>query len=310
MAGENEGDKRDKPQNDTQDARTIGTISSIAAKTNTNDSTHDKILNESYETGTLCDIQNGYKWTIDKIIDASTIPYCYLIEYKQEHNSIITNLVNSITSAAASVNTLLGKNGENGSKSNTVINNLKSLSQAVATAAIGELSNETKDSLKKIAVDSMNATSQVAEATAQVYNDVADSKPVKDASKNIGEFGNGLMSAISAAWSFISDKVDITNGITEAEYLKPYSLLYWLKATNKRYVFPMVGELPRHKLNNVFGDSNGDFSVFSANSWISSISNFASEIPSAIRDVVELTGANGGKFSGAFVEKAKFFQYP
>ena len=309
MAGENEGDKRDKPQNDTQDVRTIGMISSIAAKTSTNDSIHDKILNESYETGTLCDIQNGYKWTIDKIIDASTIPYCYLIEYKQEHNSIITNLVNSITSAAASVNTLLEDN-KNGSKLDTVFNNLKSLSQAVATAAIGELSNETKDSLKEIADSSMEVASQVDEVTAPVYDAVADSKTVKDTSKAIGEFGNGLMSAISAAWNFISDKVNIKNGITEAEYLKPYSLLYWLKATNKRYVFPMVGELPKHKLNNLFGDSNGDFSVFSANSWISSISNFASEIPSAIRDVVELTGASGGKFSGAFIEKAKFFQYP
>ena len=157
----------------------------------------------------------------------------------------------------------------------------------------------------------VNGVSEVVKNAAESQIGQKAESAVEDGIEKVASFGEGVMSVLNAAWSSISDRTEITNGITGSKYLKPYSLLYWLSATDKRYTFPMISELPKHKLNNAFGDNNGDSSIFSANSLISSISNFASEVPSAIRDIVELGGGKrNAPFSGAFVEKAKFFQYP
>jgi hypothetical protein len=79
----------------------------------------------------------------------------------------------------------------------------------------------------------------------------------------------------------------------------------------------MLSDLPKQKLTNVFGDNNSDTSIFSANSFLSQISNFASDIPSTVRDLADISrlidkknSSTNQSFSGAFVEKAKFFQYP
>ena len=316
MADESKGqDSKNQQKKDKELIKSIGDIAEKSSVTNTTEGSYDSIIGAKYEddTSKVCDILNGYKWTIDTFKDSSTIPYCYLIEYRQKHNSIITNLVNSLTSAASS----LGSEKNRAAFENAA-DIIKQLGQVVATAALGELSSETKEQLVKMGGQVNDVASAAAEnvtnATEKVMGTDAG-KAVTKGGKALGEFASGLMSAIVAAWKNVSEHVKIENGLTSdqaknSDYLKPYSLLYWLEATDKKYVFPIVGELPKHKLSNAFGDNNGDFSVFSANSWINSISNFASEVPSAVRDIVELAGANGGKFSGTFVEKAKFFQYP
>lgn len=317
MADEGKEQDSKKQTEDNKDKELIVSIKKIAEQSKTTgvtEGSYDNIIDAKYEddTSEVCDILNGYKWTIDTFKDSSAIPYCYLIEYRQKHNSIITNLVNSLTSAASSLNS-----EGNSAAFEKVADNIKQLGQVVATAALGELSSETKEQLVKMGgyvTDGAVATAKtVANATEKVMETDAG-QAVAQGGQALGEFASGLMSAIVAAWGHISKDVKIVNGLTDqtpnSDYLNPYRLLYWLEATNKKYVFPIVGELPKHKLSNAFGDSNGDFSVFSANSWINSISNFAAEVPSAVRDIVELAGANGGKFSGTFVEKAKFFQYP
>jgi hypothetical protein len=120
----------------------------------------------------------------------------------------------------------------------------------------------------------------------------------------------------AAEWlGSIINEYGVTNGIKDSIYLKPYNLLYWLKETNHKYVFPMISNPPTYGLNNSYGETNSDVSAFSSNSLLSAISDFVGKIPGAIRDIEEIinfTTNNGNKpaWQGTFVEKAKFYQYP
>ena len=49
-----------------------------------------------------------------------------------------------------------------------------------------------------------------------------------------------LKGHLNTANNWLMKGLNITNGITNSKYLQPYKLLYWLKPTNKRFVFPMV----------------------------------------------------------------------
>jgi len=46
----------------------------------------------------------------------------------------------------------------------------------------------------------------------------------------------------------------VENNIRTSNLLRPYSLLYWLEPTHKRYVFPMISQPPVNKVHNDFGD--------------------------------------------------------
>ena len=46
----------------------------------------------------------------------------------------------------------------------------------------------------------------------------------------------------------------VENNIRTSNLLRPYSLLYWLEPTDKRYVFPMISQPPVNKVHNDFGD--------------------------------------------------------
>lgn len=274
------------------------------------DDVHDAIIDESYGDGNHCDILGKYCWTIDAVrnSDNNDIPFCRLVEYKQIHNSVITNLINSISAASTSVE-------NNKGILNTGFDKVKEISTAMVSAAAGELSDGTKGAIVKTG-------KQFAEAGQNALDEG------KDATKKIAEtkggqvavsFGSGLMNALSKGWGMIQDSAKkYTNDLSEHRFLKPYSLLYWLSQTGKQYTFPMLSDLPKQKLTNVFGDNNSDTSIFSANSFLSQISNFASDIPSTVRDLADISrlidanesSKKNQSFSGAFVEKAKFFQYP
>ena len=271
----------------------------LAAKTITeatrigSDTIHDSIITESFDVnGTqinrtdICDILADYCWNIDKTNSknkgTTMIPHCYLIEYKQLHNSIITNLINSLSAADNAIegikysDMLVGAYGK-----------LQNFANSMIQTAQGQFEQHASEEAKTMAAKGK-----------QVFD------KIWDVSKN----------GLSYVFNYLEKSFKITNGISESKYLKPYSLLYWLEETKQRYVMPMISNPPTQKLNNSYGE-NGDSSVFTHNSLVKELGDLASVIPAASRDIVELsnimTGVkNSGGFSGSFVEKSKFFQYP
>lgn len=282
----------------------------VAQKTKATDK-RDAIINQSYDVesseNSRCDILGKYMWNIDtyKIGDVSTIPYCYLIEYKQKHNSVISNLINSISAAVTSVG-----EGSNLTSISSGFEKIKELSSAMTSAAAGELSEDTRGALSGLG----QQVTETGEVVGQAVEDGAD------AAMN-SQFGSGLMAALSKGWEMISGTYStFQSGAGAATshgggYLKPYSQLYWLAATGKKYTFPMINELPKHKLSNSYGENNGDTSVLSSNSFLTTMTDIISDVPGTIRDLADLgkivsNTDDNSSFSGAFVEKAKFFQYP
>lgn len=286
-----------------------GTSAQSTAAGTQSDDVHDKIIAESYGDGNHCDILGKYCWSIDAVrnSDNNDIPFCRLVEYKQIHNSVITNLINSISAASTSVESNAGVLGDG-------FNKVQEISTAMVSAAAGELSDGTKGAIS----DAGEAVAEAGQNALGAGADAATAAAETEAGQVAVSFGKGLMSALGKGWEMIqSSMATYKNDLSGHRFLKPYSLLYWLSQTGKQYTFPMLSDLPKQKLTNVFGDNNSDTSIFSANSFLSQISNFASDIPSTVRDLADISRLiNGDKpstnqsFSGAFVEKAKFFQYP
>lgn len=281
MAEENKQTQEQQKKEIELAAKTITEATRIGSNT-----IHDSIITESFDVngtqinGTdICDILADYCWNIDKTNSknkgTTMIPHCYLIEYKQLHNSIITNLINSLSAANNAIegitdsDKLVGAYGK-----------LQDFANSMIQTAQGQFEQHASEEVKTM--------------TDKVWN----------ASKN----------GLGQVFDYLGKSFKITNGISESKYLKPYSLLYWLEETKQRYVMPMISNLPTQKLNNSYGE-NGDSSVFANNSLVKGLGDLASVIPAATRDIVELsnimTGVkNVGGFSGSFVEKSKFFQYP
>lgn len=277
MAKEN---KQTEEQNNKLDAKTITEATRIG-----NDTIHDSIITESFDVnGTqinrkdICNILADYCWNIDKTNsknkETTMIPHCYLIEYKQLHNSIITNLINSLSAANNAIEGI-----EDSKILTDTYGKLQDFANSMIQTAQGQFEQNASEEFKK--------------TTNKVWNVSKD------------WFGQ--------VFDYLGKSFKITNGISESKYLKPYSLLYWLEETKQRYVIPMISNLPTQKLNNSYGE-NGDSSVFANNSLVKGLGDLASAIPAATRDIVELSnimaGVNNVGFSGSFVEKSKFFQYP
>lgn len=281
MAKENKQTEEQQKKEIELAAKTITEATRIGSNT-----IHDSIITESFDVnGTqinrtdICDILADYCWNIDKTNSknkgTTMIPHCYLIEYKQLHNSIITNLINSLSAANNAIE------GITDSKILTdTYGKLQDFANSMIQTAQGQFEQHASEEFKT--------------TTNKVWNVSKD------------WFGQ--------IFDYLGKSFKITNGISESKYLKPYSLLYWLEETKQRYVMPMISNLPTQKLNNSYGE-NGDSSVFANNSLVKGLGDLASVIPAASRDIVELsnimTGVkNVGGFSGSFVEKSKFFQYP
>jgi hypothetical protein len=76
---------------------------------------HEKIINEKFDVANgsneTVNVLMNYRWNIDDFSGFSgisknrnfPIPHCYAIEYKQLHNSSITNLINSVTAGVTSL---------------------------------------------------------------------------------------------------------------------------------------------------------------------------------------------------------------
>jgi hypothetical protein len=285
--------------------------STISGGTQGTTDLRESIIKESFDVsgsgGEHCDIFGKYSWTIDRFKsgDTQTIPYCYLVEYHQKHNSVITNLINSVSAALTSVKSNKDNISEGFKKIKDVASALGSAMGDGLSGGGGGGGNGSGDG---------DGEGGDGEGELSLGGDGGNGGV--EGGEGGGDFGSGLMGALDKGWEMLKNVKTFDNPITSTSgFLKPYSLLYWLEATGKKYTFPMISELPKHKLSNSYGDNNADTSILSANSLISKITDFAGDIPATVRDIAELVsftnGEGGGPtFTGTFVEKAKFFQYP
>lgn len=249
----------------------------------------------------ICDILDDYKWTIDDFTNKNqnfqfnigkddkntktanfsvcNVPHCYLIQYQQRKSSNITNFVNTLVSAVTAVN------------------------DAATGEAITKMASKIDD-LKKSLMKSVFG------------NDDSKNQGRTDGSgdsNGVESIYNGLKSQMNNLADYTVGNIDITNGITNSKYLAPYKLLYDLKETNQRYVFPMVAQPPINKLENTFGDKQDSDSMLSSNNMLTWFNKVSQGIVSFTRDIKDLGSLFGGgatTYQLSHVEKAKFYNYP
>lgn len=232
-----------------------------------------------------------YPWTIDKFIINNSdngftgnvdIPHCYAVEYKQLHNSTITNLINTLTAG------------------------IHTLDEGI-TGAI----DATVQNITELYASLMNSESE----TPPQKNNEGDSEGAKEGEKQ--EPKNNFFTNINETFKKIKGKIikglAVTNGIRDSAYLKPYSLLYWLQPTGKQYVFPMIANPPSQNVNNSYDNSNQQESFLSTASQLNALTGLMEQVTVTmqdLRDVSHLFTGSGTSFRMSGVEKAKFFQYP
>lgn len=280
-------------------------MSTNATDTNATDLWED-IRNCSFESGSndgkeTCDILQDYQWTLDTFEKRSNnvidIPHCYAVEYFQTQNSTVMNLINSfnaLTSIPGQAYDDIGKCIQD------LYNSL--------TKAQNEPEPEQKGTAAKPAAGQTPDAGQKQKSAWETFSGI------------IGDIKNEITNFYKDK---ISSKLDsVTNPAIQSEFLKPYRYLYWLTATKKQYVFPMVATPPSYTLSNSYGQENGKSQgragLFAHLSSISEVIESAAHTGLGfIRDIKDLTGmfnySSEGKanvYYGTEVEKAQFFQYP
>lgn len=263
-------------------------------KQTTADDIYDKILGVSFLQGDndICSIVDNYPWTIDtfskikatngsSFTTSSPIPYCYLVEYRQKYSSNITNFINTLVSAVASLTDKATQDAVT-----KVSNKIGSLFNSLVSAVTGQ---------------------------------AGDAKPQNNNSEPLATKAyKGLSSGLAQLLGYVAggSVADIAGSgpVGSSKFLKPYSLLYALNRTAKRFVFPMLSQPPLNKVINDYGDKQGDDSVLSNNGFLNWINETASGIVSFTRDFRDMANIIGESTQVdvklSQVEKAKFFQYP
>lgn len=236
-----------------------------------------------------CSILSDYPWTMNHFVKkendsfgngnllTAPVPHCYLVQFKQKYSSNITNYINTLVAAAGAL---------------------------------------TDDST----VEAMtNVTSKVGDLLASLLSAVGLGD--EETGKAIGDTVNKV---VTTGTNVLADLIGflgangagaVENNIRTSNLLRPYSLLYWLEPTHKRYVFPMISQPPVNKVHNDFGDKKQqDSSGLMNNSFINKITGFTEMIPGLVRDFKDLSHLIGSGGSHTYelsqVEKSKFFNYP
>ena len=267
----------------------------------------EDIRNCSFETDSkggdeTCDILQDYQWTLDTFEKRSNnvidIPHCYAVEYFQTQNSTVMNLINSF-------------------------NALTDVSKQVYGAS-ENIAVSIEDHIKKLYDSIMNAANEPEPAAAPAQPTATTTTGQDDKSgwgfiqKTMGKFKDAYTSFYNNEHISSILKV-VTNPAAQSEFLKPYKYLYWLTATKKQYVFPMVATPPSYTLSNSYGQENGKSQGRAG--LFAHLDKFSEVIESAahtglgfIRDIKDLTGlfnsSSANVYYGTEVEKAQFFQYP
>ena len=191
MAEENKQTQEQQKKEIELAAKTITEATRIGSNT-----IHDSIITESFDVngtqinGTdICDILADYCWNIDKTNSknkgTTMIPHCYLIEYKQLHNSIITNLINSLSAA---------KNAIEGANYDELV------------GAYGKLQDFANSMIQMAQGQFEQHASEEAKTTADKGKQVFDK--IWNVSKN----------GLSQVFDYLGKSFKITNGISESKY--------------------------------------------------------------------------------------------
>ena len=236
-----------------------------------------------------CSILSDYPWTMNHFVKkendsfgngnplTAPVPHCYLVQFKQKYSSNITNYINTLVAAAGAL---------------------------------------TDDSTTEAMT---NVTSKIGDLLGSLLSAVGLGD--EETGKSIGDTVN---KAVTTGTNVLADLIGflgangagaVENNIRTSNLLRPYSLLYWLEPTHKRYVFPMISQPPVNKVHNDFGDKKQqDSSGLMNNSFINKITGFTEMIPGLVRDFKDLSHLIGSGGSHTYelsqVEKSKFFNYP
>lgn len=231
----------------------------------------------------------GYHSLYDKGFKAFDVPMCYVTQWRQKMSSNIMNFINTMAAAASSVNNMVDaltdKDGE-----------------TTKLADVSKTFNKLKDSLLK------GTEEEETPSSPENNDDDWLSRTTSKIVTKMGEFGTEALKALN-------DKLSIGNPAQNSGLLKPYSLLYSMKLTGKKYCFPMIANPYNNNLQNMFVDADQGGSFLTNNGPLNLLTSLSGTITNTARDAVEminlLRGRIGhGGYVGSAVEKAKFYQFP
>lgn len=268
----------------------------------------EDIRNCSFEPGSndgkeTCDILQDYQWTLDTFEKRSNnvidIPHCYVVEYFQTQNSTVMNLINSF-------------------------NALTDVTKQVYDAS-QQLGGGIEGYIKELYDSIINAMNEPEPKQGENKANSAENNKTGQQENQGWGFIQGTMDKVKNAYTkFYNDNIlskleNVTNPAALSNFLKPYKYLYWLTATKKQYVFPMVATPPSYTLSNSYGQENeksqGRAGLFAHLSGFSEVIESAAHTGLGfIRDIKDLKGlfnsSSANVYYGTEVEKAQFFQYP
>lgn len=114
---------------------------------------------------------------------------------------------------------------------------------------------------------------------------------------------SGLKEMSMSADNHLSEKV-----------LTPYSFMYFTKPTNKKYVFPVLGDAASSMdISQSFGDNVNTTSLLSGGSIGNMLYDLSTAASSVVNDVISIVDSvtnNNNALNQFFVEKAKYYSIP
>ena len=218
------------------------------------------------------------------------VPFCYVTEWRQSVSSNIMNIINSISAGATAIG------------------------QFTSDFAQLDLTS-VSSTISKLKTALFSKTQQGYDSTQNVENDEQqDGKNIKNFIQGVQEGIGILGEQVDGFADTLLQAKDFSNPALNTKWLKPYSFLYALKQTGKKYCFPMITNPPVNNVLNVFGEVQDGSGVLN-NSILNGIVTMGSGIAGVVRDlrdVVSFFGGNMGQggYIGSAVEKAKYFNFP
>ena len=289
----------------------------------------------------IIDIANDYYWIQNKPrlnINNVDIPFIYATEYRQMYSSTITNIINSIywvTNALQQGGTYLGKTAKSIRKYFTDASDTKDRVDEASQRfdqiiADGELSNgEVNDFYKSFEL--MNSYDRYATPEHTIRRLFGDSiYGIESVGNTVGEWLSKAGNWVGGTWvGDISSRIynqikDEAQGISvygdanphlKTKLLCPYSLLYSLKPTEKKYSFPYYTSQSASWFNsNAFGAASGGYLAKGFYNPIAS--NLLPAVGGTLQEVEDVSRlfSKGEVFGRGFsmynIETAKAFNFP
>lgn len=153
---------------------------------------------------------------------------------------------------------------------------------------------------------SSGSTSDAAQTKSD--NQKAFSKAIYGAAETVGNLINKLIPSELKDMAVSSD-----NHLSE-NVLTPYSFMYFTKPTNKKYVFPVLGDAASTmEISQSFGDNVNTTSLLSGGSIGNMLYDLSTAASSVVNDVISIVDSvtnNNNALNQFFVEKAKYYSIP